>query len=270
MQQGNVKLVGGTGGGASSTTTFLASAALDLLHGTTNSGSGGGGSATAGSASDLGNGTPRVVVVSNRERTRAVDEEEQWDQLIRVENNSGSYGLTTANSNDIDPAAMDPALYNSNNANHLANSGKRLSSLSTVVAARWTKHHSSLQRIGTKLSKWARSIQKYSCTSAESTSGGGSPYGGGGGVHLDRYVHPPGHDDKRATTKFVPPHVVKAPIAVPAQTQAPISSSGHPMHSGAATAAVLDHSASSATKPNPVQTRSLSAASSEYDVRMLS
>jgi hypothetical protein len=204
MQQGNVKLVGLP---TATTASSLATSALDLLQ---NAGKGSNPTATAVSQPD---GTPRVVVVSNRERTRAVDEEEQWDQLIRVDPHTLEM--------DVDPVTGD-SMYAHN---------KRLSSFSTVVAARWTKHQSSLQRVGTKLSKWARSVKKYSCTTADGTSdtpAHSSSYG----VQLDKYLHPPGHDDKMSKPKVVVPS---------------------------------HHS----VKPDPIKDRTLSTAS-DYDARMLS
>lgn len=105
---------------------------------------------------------PRVVVVSNRQRTRAVDGDQNWDQLIMKE----------------DPT--DPAYI----------SQRRRSALSNAVVARWSKRHSTMQRLGTKLSKWARSLKKYSCSEIEQEK-----------IYLDRHVHPPGHDDKTKSTK---------------------------------------------------------------------
>jgi hypothetical protein len=102
---------------------------------------------------------PRVVVVANRQRTRAVDETDQLDQLYQMHGNPN------------DPAYMDL---------------RRRSAIGTAVIARWTKHHSSLQRLGSKLSKWARSVKKYGCQEVDSDH-----------VYLDRHVHPPGHDDKK-------------------------------------------------------------------------
>jgi len=117
--------------------------------------------------------TPRVVVVANRQRTRAVDESQEWDQLI----NSTPVQVETEHT-VVDP--YDP---------------KRRSALGTVVLARWTKRRSSLSRLGVKLAKWARSLKKYRCSNIETDS-----------VHLDRHVHPPGHDDqtKKQPTLHVP------------------------------------------------------------------
>ena len=134
MQQGNVKLVGSTRN------------ITDLLD------------------QNASNTTPRVVVVSNRQRTRAVDAEEQWDEMI---------GVNEMNADD----PYDPAYINL----------KRHSALSSAVVARWSKRRSSLQRLGTKLSKWARSLKKYSCQELEREN-----------VMLDQHVHPPGHDDNKS------------------------------------------------------------------------
>lgn len=105
---------------------------------------------------DSGEGaTPRVVVVANRQRTRAVDEEEQLYQTPE------------------DPA--DPVYVEQ----------KRLSTLGTAVVARWSKRSSALQRLGTKLARWARSVKKYGCQDVDTEN-----------IALDRHVHPPGHDDR--------------------------------------------------------------------------
>ena len=106
---------------------------------------------------------PRVVVVSNRQRTRAVAETQDFDQLYR-ENG------TTMVANDMEGLG--------------AASGKRLSTIGTVVLARWNKRRSSLSRLRSKFTKWARSLRNLSCASESS-------------VGLDNHVHPPGHDDSR-------------------------------------------------------------------------
>lgn len=116
---------------------------------------------------------PRVVVVANRQRTRAVDESQEWDKLIRVDGKPVD-GSTLSDPFDI----------------------KRRSALGTAVVARWSKRRSSLSRLGTKFIKWARSLKKYRCTQIEEE--------GVAGVALDHHVHPPGHDDKRHK---VPPPV---------------------------------------------------------------
>ena len=130
MHQGNVKLVGSARGLG------------DLLD-----------------QSSSQHSTPRVVVVAQRQRTRAVDEEEQWNEMIQP--------------HEDDPS--DPAYINQ----------KRHSALGGAVVARWSKRRTSIQRLGTKLSKWARSLKKYSCADLEREN-----------VFLDQHVHPPGHDNK--------------------------------------------------------------------------
>jgi PH domain len=145
LQQGNVKLVGGS----------LSLSHLNPLDLMTNS------------ATSQQSGTPRVVVVSNRQRTRAVDQDDApFDQLIRV---------------DDTPDPNDPAY----------NPHSRRSTLSTVVVARWTKHQTSLQKLGTKLGVWARSLKKYSCV--DGASGQVQP----NAVYLDRHVHPPSSNRTR-------------------------------------------------------------------------
>jgi hypothetical protein len=105
---------------------------------------------------------PRVVVVANRQRTRAVDETQEWENMINAEEEKLAVEAT------FDPHEQ-----------------KRLSALGNVVLARWTKRRSSLSRLGAKLARWARSLKKYRCSEVETDS-----------VQLDRHVHPPGHDDK--------------------------------------------------------------------------
>ena len=104
---------------------------------------------------------PRVVVVSNRLRTRAVAETQDFEQL---------YQENGTLSNDLEGS--------------MGASSKRLSTIGTVVLARWNKRRSSLSRLRSKLTKWARSLRNMSCTSESS-------------VGLDNHVHPPGHDDAR-------------------------------------------------------------------------
>jgi len=148
---------------------------------------------------------PRVVVVSNRERTRAVDGDQNWDQLIMKE----------------DPT--DPAYI----------SQRRRSALESAVVARWSKRHSTIQRLGTKLSKWARSLKKYSCAEIEREK-----------IFLDRHVHPPGHDDKTKTKGL---------------------SDWLDKEASGAAAISVDHP----PKPTQLEDRSPSTAS-DYDARMIS
>ncbi|GKY92344.1 hypothetical protein MPSEU_000205300 [Mayamaea pseudoterrestris] len=110
--------------------------------------------------------TPRVVVVSNRERTRAVDEDDQWDEMMNL---NGGEPATVGN--------LDPS--------------KRRSALQTAVLARWSKRNSSISRLAAKLARWARSLQKYSCQGNAADD-----------VQLDRHVHPPGHDDEMRSRKL--------------------------------------------------------------------
>lgn len=105
--------------------------------------------------------TPRVVVIANRQRTRAVDsgEIESWE-------NAPNWNANPANEGS---------------ENYLASSSRRL--------ARWQKPRNSLSRLASKLMNWARSIRKYGCTDVENQ------------VVLDHHLHPPGHDDQEATEK---------------------------------------------------------------------
>jgi hypothetical protein len=168
---------------------------------------------------------PRVVVVANRERTRAVAETIDFDQLIRVDQNGENRELTYDNS-------------------------KRRSTIGTVVLGRWTKRRSSLSRLSAKFSKWARSLKKYSCTESGTEN-----------VQLDRYVHPPGHDDipKRRQPDSGPK------LAADAESN-PVSVSGW---IGKETSRSGQAGSGSADVPQPTRAvRSMSQASD--DVRMLS
>lgn len=214
LHQGNVKLVGGA-----------STNPLDLLH-------------TSGTNSpEHQGGTPRVVVVSNRERTRAVDEDEHWDQLIRVDGP------------DTDPS----------NPSYISQS--RRSAISTAVVARWTKRHSTFQRLGTKLTKWARSLKKYSC--------GADMERDVNSVYLDRHVHPPGHDDNNMKQQ-------QHPISKQRQRQGQDKGLSGWMDKESSASAVL-----LAGQPNPVdlvspskpiqaKDRSVSVASSDFDARTIS
>ena len=116
--------------------------------------------------------TPRVGVVANRQRTRGVDGTIQLDQLCQ------------SSDNPADPI-------------HLDNKG--LTSLSTHVVARWTKRNTtSLQRLGAKIAQWARTAKKYGCQEVDADN-----------VHLDRHVHPPGHDDNGRHSSIEKGHMHK-------------------------------------------------------------
>jgi hypothetical protein len=220
MQQGNVKLVGG--GGHNAALSQLSP--LDLLN---------------NSASSKQGGTPRVVVVANRQRTRAVDDdEENWDQIILADGSCGG--------DPSDPAYSSPT---------------RRSALGTAVAARWTKRHSSLQRFGSKLSKWARSLKKYSCV--EDMQGQEQ----GNAVYLDRHVHPPGHDDK-VVSKPQPQQVKQQP-QIDLQDQGLSSWIDKETSAVRGPTTIMPQDAVG-VKPSPMQDRNRSTASSDYDGRMIS
>lgn len=97
--------------------------------------------------------TPRVVVVANRGRTRAVAETVDFDQLIIVPDN----GNNNTNSNTEE--------------GYEASYNHRRSTIGNAVLARWTKRRSSLSRLSAKLSRWARSLKKYRCTDESAVVG---------------------------------------------------------------------------------------------------
>lgn len=108
------------------------------------------------------NFTPRVVVVANRQRTRAIDD----DDIQSWEN-----GATWS-------------------ANPASDAQTFLPTSTSGRLARWQKPRNSLSRLASKLAKWARSIRKFGsngCTEVENH------------VVLDHHLHPPGHDDKPST-----------------------------------------------------------------------
>lgn len=86
----------------------------------------------------LDNYTPKVVVVANRQRTRAIDDDDMqsWE--------SGTPWKDPANDVKNYP-----------------------SSASSARLARWQKPRNSLTRLATKLAKWARSIRRIGCIEAE-------------------------------------------------------------------------------------------------------
>lgn len=99
--------------------------------------------------------TPRVVVVSGRQRTHAIDDDDafQWEGNSWSENPAAhNYGYDPTNS-----------------------------------SAKWQKSAHSLSKLASKVLRWARSIRirqhGHGCTSADEQ------------VILDHHVHPPGHDD---------------------------------------------------------------------------
>jgi hypothetical protein len=110
--------------------------------------------------------TPHVVVAANRQRTRAVDDDDihSWEGGAGAWNNPAGEWNSSRNTNEGNPFVNPP-------------SSSRL--------ARWQKPRTSLSRLANKLVFWARSLRKYGCVDAENH------------VVLDHHVHPPGHDDKR-------------------------------------------------------------------------
>jgi hypothetical protein len=180
LQQGNVKLV-------VDTPAHQPQTLMDLL----------GGGSTSTSAPPA---TPRIVVIANRQRTRAVDDAtDAWEMMntnttVDINNNNNS----TADTQD---------------------SRKRRSTLGTVVLARWTKQRSSLSRLTAKLASWARKWKPYSCAT---DAPGSIDENSNAAPQLDRHVHPPGHDDTA---------IVQHPKQVLLQTQQqPLQQQQHQQH----------------------------------------
>lgn len=99
--------------------------------------------------------TPRVVVVAQRQRTHAVEDDDiaSWEAIGGMDENNNPDQYTVV----APPSAR---------------------------LARWQKPKTSLARIASKVLAWARSIRNYRCNDAENQV-----------VHLDHHLHPPGHDD---------------------------------------------------------------------------
>lgn len=174
MQQGNVKLV-----------NLSFQPPVDLLD-------------TPAQTDDLV--APRVVVMANRHRTRAVEEEHELNRLIHLEENVGQ-GQELV---------------------YRQKSEKRISAIGTVVLGRWTKRRSSLSRLRSKFTKWARSVTSLTCKSDSA-------------VALDRHVHPPGHDDRTikdglpsGTTKVTGQTRMEGSNWIAKETSMPIRSTAAP------------------------------------------
>lgn len=110
--------------------------------------------------------TPRVVVVANRQRTHAVEDDEMhsWEVLGGAdENNPFQSALATSNIHSTKYGDVAPA--------------------TAKLLARWQKPRNSISLIANKVIRWARSLRKFRCSDAENQ------------VVLDHHLHPPGHDD---------------------------------------------------------------------------
>jgi hypothetical protein len=170
LEQGNVKLVAAPGHHHHSTSSRnLHAAPVDLLD--------------TQSDDDFG-GAPRVVVVSNRQRTRAVAESQDFDQLIQLKNEAAA----AARGGELEEEEGDPATVRHDLPTYL--NEKRISTMGAVVLTRWTKNRSSMSHLSSKLRTWARSLRHLNCIHHTSAVDNG----------LDKHVHPPGHDYTLPTT----------------------------------------------------------------------
>ena len=113
--------------------------------------------------------TQGVVAVANRQRTRAVDESvmDNIEEMMLK-------GQAEPGDAEVDSAGYYEA--------------PDSESLSQVVLARWQKRKSSMSKVASKVSRWARSLKKYNCADEDT------------GVRLDRHVHPPGHDNPKVSS----------------------------------------------------------------------
>lgn len=110
--------------------------------------------------------TPRVVVVANRQRTHAVEDEDlaSWE--------AGGYG-----NHQVDPTV-------SGTGGVGGSTGKyAVGAAASNRLARWQKPSNALSKWAGKVLAWARSLRNHGCTDAENQ------------VVLDHHLHPPGHDD---------------------------------------------------------------------------
>lgn len=113
--------------------------------------------------------TQGVVAVANRQRTRAVDDS-VMDNIEEM--------IMKGQSEQGDVEADGAGYYETPDSD----------SLSQVVLAGWQKRKSSMSKIASKVSRWARNLKKYDCTDAEHP-----------GARLDQHVHPPGHDNPKVS-----------------------------------------------------------------------
>ena len=124
--------------------------------------------------------TARVVLVANRQRTTAVDGENihSWEDIIAAEN---------ANKNPDEIIQSDLTKV----ADRLQHARVSSMRLQQAVVARWQKRQTSIQRLTSRLVRWAKSVNMKrlsSCTDVEDQ------------VVLDPHVHPPGHDGHSVST----------------------------------------------------------------------
>lgn len=114
--------------------------------------------------------TQGVVALANRQRTRAVDES-VMDNIEEM--------MLKGQAEPGDDEAEGPGYYEPADTD----------SISQVVLARWQKRKSSMSKIASKVSRWARSLKKYNCADEQQH------------VRLDRNVHPPGHANPKRPVK---------------------------------------------------------------------
>jgi hypothetical protein len=102
----------------------------------------------------------RIVVVANRQRTRAVDQE-SWEEVVGVTVEENDSSAMTG------PTPFSPT-----------------PQMTQVVFASWKKRRSVFSKMATKLLRWARSLRQLTCSEIDEEP-----------VILDQHVHPPGHDE---------------------------------------------------------------------------
>jgi len=132
--------------------------------------------------------TPRVVLRANRQRTRAVVDEnvKTWDQLVQV-----SYGAPPDLISGSPMASRKQVAisgpYSLTEVEQQEEERQRIMAqhLPPQVMARWEKRRSVMYSMGRKIVRWARRVRELRCSADESD------------VHLDPRVHPPGHDDPK-------------------------------------------------------------------------
>ena len=107
--------------------------------------------------------TPRVVVVANRQRTRAVDED-SWETGLVEE--------------------MDPAVRDAGASRRYYDTTTTTGNKSQQQRVKWQKPSNSIKQLASKVLRWARSLRQLTCQQDAEHQ-----------VVLDHHVHPPGHDD---------------------------------------------------------------------------
>jgi len=132
--------------------------------------------------------TARVVLRANRQRTRAVVDEnvKTWDQLVQVSDGAPPDLISGSPMASRKQVSISGALSLTEEEQEEEERQRIMAQhLPPQVMARWEKRRSIMYSMGRKIVRWARRVRELRCSADESD------------VHLDPRVHPPGHDDPK-------------------------------------------------------------------------